>query len=237
MVDANQELIRITWWLVAATFSAAIVALIIAVWGNWLRLLVFHPKLEIACNLEPPNCEKTKLTQVEKRNNNLVVVEADCYYFRILVKNNGCAKAESVEIFATELYKKRADDAFHKIDSFIPMNLTWTHSKKEKYYPTISKKMFRHCDLGYVIKPSERGKFKNEDNPKFNKNKTVFGFELEVKPNSLQHLIEPGIYRLKILIASSNTKPKPRTIELNLTGDWDDDEEKMFSKGIGIKTI
>jgi len=227
MIDSNQELIWVTWWLVVATFLAAIVALIIAIWGNWLRSLVFYPKIEIECNLQPPNCEKTKK------------LESDCYYFRILVKNNGNTKAELVEIFATELFKKHADGKFYKVNSFIPMNLTWTHSNKSKYFSINPKGMYRHCDLGYIIEPSKRNKFKNEDNPKFNlqNDNTIFGFELEVKPNSLTHLIEPGLYRLNILLASSNTKPKQKTIEINHTGVWHNDEEKMFREGIGILII
>jgi hypothetical protein len=133
MANVNQELISVTWWLVIATFSAAIAALIIAIWGNWLRSLVFHPSLEVDCNLIPPNCEKTKRTRYERHNDNIITEHADCYFFRILVKNNGRAKAESVEILATELSKKHTDGYFHKINTFIPMNLTWTHSKKEKY--------------------------------------------------------------------------------------------------------
>ena len=239
-MDANQELISITWWLVYATFSAAVVALIIAIWGNWLKSLVFHPVLNIECNLNPPNCEPTKRTRHYMVQPNVIQEEkVDCYFFRILVKNDGCARAESVEIFATELLRKHTDNEFHPIDTFIPMNLTWTHTKKAKYYPIISKKMYRHCDLGYIIKPSERHKFKNEneDDEKFDKDKTVFGFELEVKPNSLQHLIEPGVYRLKILITSSNTNPKEETIEINHIGIWYDDKDKMFSDGIGIRVV
>ena len=230
MDNGSIELINLTRWLVVATFSAAFVALFIAIFGKWLRSLIFYPSLEIECNLVQPNCEKTWRTRETGE-------KVECYFFRILVKNDGRAKAESIELLATELSKKHTDDNFHKIDSFIPMNLTWTHSFKAKYYPAISKGMFRHCDLGYILKPEDRHKFINEDHEKFDKTQTIFGLELEVKPNSLQHLFGPGIYRLKVLIASSSTEPIERTIEIKHIGEWIDDSKKMFDEGIGLKLV
>jgi hypothetical protein len=226
----SSELINVTWWLVGATFTAAIVALFISVFDKWLRSLIYYPILDLECDLKQPNCEKTWKTRETGD-------KVECYYFRILVKNNGRAKAESIELLATELLKKHTDGQFHKIESFIPMNLTWTHSFKNKYYPAISKNMFRHCDLGYILNPKGRHVFINEDDEKFDKTKTVFSLELEVKPNSLQHLVGPGIYRLKIIVASSNTKPVEKIIEINHIGNWIDDEQIMFNEGIGIKLI
>ncbi len=230
MVNTNQELINVTWWLVIATFLAAVVALIIAVFGDWLKAVIFKPSFEIECNLSPPNCERTK------RNINYKE-RVDIYVFRILIKNVGSVKAESIEVLAKDLYKKHPDGAFRKIKSFIPMNLIWTHSNRSTYFPSIAMNMSRHCDLGYIIKPSGRASFLNEDDISFDKRKTIFGFELEVKPNSLQHLVGPGIYRLEVLIAASNTKPTSKIIELNHIGDWYDDENKMFNKGIGIHIV
>ena len=119
------------------------------------------------------------------------------------------------------------------------MNLTWTHSKKLAVFPGISREMYRYCDLGKIIRPSDRAKIprqENEDNPNFDPQKTIFSFELEVKPNSLPHLIEAGLYRLLLLIGCANAKPRKATLEIDFSGNWYDDESKMFADGVRQET-
>lgn len=47
----------------------------------------------------------------------------------------------------------------------------------------------------------------------------------------------PGIYKLSILIAASNQKPIEKVVQINLFGDWFDDEEMMFSRGVKLEMI
>ncbi len=53
----------------------------------------------------------------------------------------------------------------------------------------------------------------------------------------MSHLIPQGKYRLLLQIAAANKKPVKKTLEITLTGNWYDDEARMFSDGIGIRMI
>lgn len=203
------------------------VAVLVAIFQDKIRAWLLRPKLEISCTKS--DWEKTKLGS-----------NFDCYYLRVRLTNNGKHRADLVELLATELQKKHRDAKFHKVNSFLPMNLTWTHSKKLAVFPGISREMYRYCDLGKIIRPSDRAKIprqENEDNPNFDPQKTIFSFELEVKPNSLPHLIEPGLYRLLLLIGCANAKPRKATLEIDFSGDWYDNESKMFADGVGIRVL
>ncbi len=96
--------------------------------------------------------------------------------------------------------------------------------------------MGKHCDLGHILDPNKHEAF-GIKLPSVNTGKTIFEFDLEVAPNTISHLIPPGIYRIELKLAASNFKPKTITIEINHTGDWYTNEKKMFADGIGLREI
>lgn len=227
MESSGNNLLSPEWLTALGTVALAVMtflAVLVAIFRDTIRAWFVHPELEISCS--ESDWEKTKLGST-----------IDCYYFRVRVSNNGKQRAGSVEILATKLEKMHRDKKFHKVNSFLPMNLTWTHSNKLAVFPGISRDMYRYCDLGKIIRPSDRSKLQNEDDPKFNPQKTIFSFELEVKPNSLPHLIEPGLYHLHLLVGCANAKPEKETLEIDCSGDWHNDESKMFADGIGIRVL
>jgi hypothetical protein len=38
-------------------------------------------------------------------------------------------------------------------------------------------------------------------------------------------------------VAAANSRPIVKKLEITLTGDWYDEEQKMFGEGIGIKLL
>jgi hypothetical protein len=66
---------------------------------------------------------------------------------------------------------------------------------------------------------------------------TLTSLDLEVKPNSLAHLLDPGTYQLDLRLAASNCQPVPVTVELSVTGRWYADEGEMLAKGIDLKVL
>lgn len=164
--------------------------------------------------------------------------KVDCYYFRVRVKNSGNLRAELVEMYAKELLRQQADGEFKKMDSFLPMNLIWSHIRTP-FLSAISPKMEKYCDLGHIIKPTQRSKIECEDNPNLDvpSDKTVLSFDVEVKSFTMGHLIPPGTYRLVLQIAAANTKPVEKVLQIVIKGDWYEEEAKMFSEGVGIKVI
>jgi hypothetical protein len=222
------------WLGLFATFLAVFVAL----FKEELVRLWRRPKLDARINLAPPDCHKTQSTLIDK-NTGALICQADCYYFRIWVRNIGNQRAEKVQVFLSKIYRRHANDAFVEDKSFLPMNLKWAHSQllpngPEIFAEGISPSMGKHCDFGHTIDPSYRVKF-GHDLPSAKAGATILSLDLEMAPATLSHLIPPGIYRFELKLAASNLKPITKKFEMNLTGDFYSDENKMFSDGIGIK--
>ena len=65
----------------------------------------------------------------------------------------------------------------------------------------------------------------------------ILGLDLEVKPFSKGHLLEPGTYRFKVILAASNCSPREYLLEVVFPGKWFDGEEKMFSIGFKMRVL
>jgi hypothetical protein len=46
--------------------------------------------------------------------------------------------------------------------------------------------------------------------------------------------VESGLYRLHVLVAAANARPKPFVVEINFSGQWFTDESKMMGKEFSI---
>ncbi len=217
------------WTGKIVTFLAVLVAL----FKEDLRVLWRRPKLVSAINLSAPDCHKTELSFLHITSQ--VVEKSPCYYFRVWIRNNGNLRAEQVQVFAARLLRKHADGNFKEDRQFLPMNLRWSHSH-EIFADGISPKMGKHCDLGYIMHPSKAAKAGNTL-PNVPTGKAIMSLDLEVKPNTMSHLLSPGVYQLELRVAAANLTPVLMILELTLTGDWYDDESQMFSHGIGLRDI
>lgn len=219
-----------------ATFFAVLVAL----FKEELVRMWRRPKLNARIELAAPDCHKTQITKIDK-NTGSVLDQADCYYFRLWVENKGNQRAEKIQVFVSEFLRRHADGTFVEDKSFLPMNLKWSHSQLSPFGPEIfadgiSPQMGKHCDFAHIIDPSKRAAF-GHVLPTVTTGKTILALDLEMAPATLSHLIPPGIFRFKLKLAAANLKPITTLIEINLTGDWYTDENKMFSDGIGMKRI
>lgn len=220
-------------WLAAiGTIAAVVVALGVAIFHEHLRSLFWHPTLDIRLDNRPPDCHLTTMTNLQSG------IEAACYYFRVRVLNAGNTMAETVEVFVEEIHRRRADGTFEKWQNFLPLNLGWSYYG-QPYFPKIPPKVYKHCDLGHIIDPSLRQQFPGEDRPDegVSRSQAIMCLDLIVRPNTGTYLIPPGFYRLILVAAAANAKLVRRTIELNLTGQWFVDEERMLREGVGLKCI
>lgn len=230
------DMITVADWIVAAGTGVMAIVAVVAIFQDRIRAWLTHPTLSASIDVSPPDCHKTTVASYTPQGQ--IVRRADCYYFRLRVKNSGNQRAEMVEIFAGELSKRQADGSFRKMDSFLPMNLLWSHIRKP-FRDAISPGMEKLCDLGHIVDPAQRSKFPMEGNPQLGvpAGQTIFSFDLEVQSFTMSHLIPPGTYRLTVLVGAANAKPVRKTMEIVLTGDWYDDESRMLGEGIGIRTL
>lgn len=224
------------WAGATATLLAVLVALFKDEFLRWLR----KPSLRVSIALAPPDCHKTVLTYVAQKTATTYVA-AECYYLRVWIENVGRTRAERVQVFAAKLLKRHADGSFKEDESFLPMNLRWAHGQQgmggpEIFAEGISPQMGKHCDLGHIVDPKYR-KDVGYDLPTVAADESILALDLEIKPNTLSHLIPPGVYRLELRVAAANCRPVSHTLEITLTGKWFSDQARMFSDGLGIKAI
>jgi len=233
----------ITKWLTAiGTIGASVVALFLAIFHERLRTLLWHPTLDIALENQPPDCQlmtvTNTITVIGATNAGAGGVQAGCYYFRLRVYNNGRSSAEMVEVFVEEVHRRRADGTFERWQGFLSLNLVWAHYNSP-YFPRIPPHVYKHCDLGHILDPSLRQQFPGEDIPTLGipKHQTVMCLGLIVRPSTGSYLIPPGFYRLVIVAVAANAGIARRTVELNLTGQWYADEERMLREGVGLTLL
>jgi len=222
----------ITDWLIAI---GTILLFFVAIFQDKIRSWLTRPKLGVSVDIVPPDCHKAIMKATDSRGQ--VIGEASCYYFRPRVSNSGNQRAEMVEVFAAELSKQQADGSFKKMHSFLPMNLLWSHINEP--FLGISPGMEKLFNLGHILEPAERVSFGNEDDPRlgFRADQTIFSFDVERPSYTMSHLIPPGTYRVVLLVGAANASPIRRVVEIVLTGDWYDEEERMLGEGIGIRML
>ncbi len=232
----------ITDWINAITAIVIAVVAIIAIFQDKIRGWLLRPVLHISISMTPPDCHKIKswipLPAGRENSTNPVHLEADVYYFRLRIDNSGNQKAESVEVMAIQLLRQMADGSFKPVETFLPMNLVWSHTH-EMFFPAISPGTFKHCDLAHVVNPQQRALFELEDDtwPNISREQTILGFDTIVRPVTKNNLVGPGKYRLSLIVAAANSKPITKKLEITLTGHWYDDEQKMLEEGIGIRSL
>src|SRR5260221_3800900 len=202
-----------------ATVLAVVAALVIAIWGDWLKSLTSRPELTLSISMKPPDCHRIQ-TMAQLPTG--LVTTFDTYYFRLAVGNDGRAVARNVGVRAIKLSKVDAVSGIYKEDPhFMPMDLTWSHVGGSVEVTKIDPDLPKHCDLAHV------------DSPK----STFFQFNTEVTPNEVAPGVWPtvkpaGHYRLDVAVTSDNSKPLYRTLKIAFDGTWYQTEKDMFEKGV-----
>ena len=237
----------ITDWIVAiGTIVLALIAAI-AIFQDRIRGWLQRPILNVTIEMQPPDCHKTPF-RYERATvpsgarmyalPQSPIGESQAYYCKLRINNTGNEAALNAEVIALELLRKRADGTYGKVNDFLPMNLAWSHVNVI-HIPFISPGTYKHCDLFHVIYPPDRKTidYENRDWPGTPPEKTVISFDTVVKAFTLSHLVPNGAYRLLVQVAATNAKPAVRQLDINLTGDWFEEEERMLRDGIGISVI
>ena len=96
--------------------------------------------------------------------------------------------------------------------------------------------MSKHCDVAYIIDPKDRVSFEYQDNPKLGlgQDQTSLTFALVQQPLHLGQIVQPGTYRLEVVVAADSFEAESKEIRLNFDGVWNSISETMFRDHIGI---
>jgi len=230
------------WFTGFATLFLAFVALFKDTVLMWIQ----KPKIDIEFELRPPDCFKSQVVILQQKlilqQKEIERIEFYLFYYRLRIINKGKSPAKYVEVAIRDIKKKKGN-SFERMDFVLDDNLDLASSKliagrkSLMYYKFISPSTFKHCELGHILDPSKRNLDSSENNKLFRQDKTIFAFNVMTRYHSLYHIIEPGTYRFKILVAGENFDALEKIYELEITGNWSEKEDIMLDEGLKLKEI
>lgn len=208
-------------WTIIVSLLGVGVALLLGVLGiyqDWLRALFRKPQLEVSIRVEPPDCHKVAIREI---NSGRFI--CDCYYFRFRVTNTGNQQMEDAEGMVTEVFRN-SNGTYRKIENFLPLNLKWSHYGFTTI-PTIQPRLFKHLDFGHIVESqfAALDHFGISERPNI-----VFQFDLAVIPNTGSHILLPGDYKVRVIFAANNLRPKEKLYHLTIKDIWTNNENEML---------
>jgi hypothetical protein len=223
----------ITAWATVGLAAGTLVLALVAIFPDTVRRWFYRPNLEVSIQTQPPDCVAVPITITRPAGQ----TDVNAFYLRLWVKNTGNTTAKTVEVYAEELLRRRADDTWESVKAFPPMNLPWSYIHSI-YFGNIVPETGKHCDLGHIVDPARRaGSLPHEENPRLglSDRETSLSFDVVAPPNHKGHIVGPGEYRLRILIAAENVRrPAHETVSISLKGGWFADETQMSRDGVGV---
>jgi hypothetical protein len=212
-----------------ATFTAALVALFKEDFVKLWR----RPKLTLRLLLQLPDSSPVA-TVVSWREVTTVTWTGNVYYFRFWFENTGTWPAERVQVNLRSIRNRPGDGKLGTARQFLPMNLRWANFPFDKpvLFETLNPKMGKHCDLGSVSPPANKSE---KPLPGMKDGESTFNLATEVFPNDNSQRLPPGKYRLEILVAAQNVRPKAFNVDVDWSGKFEDSVERMFSDSIAVR--
>jgi hypothetical protein len=190
-----------------------------------------HPVLSLEAVVRRPDAERTQRWQSLISGATMNIGEA--WFFRLAIKNSGNASAREVQVFLRKV--ERVDESVtpSEVERFSPMNLKWTHSGK----PTrdiLLPEIPVFCDFIHVGDPPSRQVSGEDLNVAADLG--ILCLDVEVPTSGRGHLLEPGTYRFHLSLVAENFKQRPYTVEVEYSGLWSPDQDRMFT-GFKMKKL
>ncbi len=201
------------------TALATIMAVIVALFQDWIRRWWNKATLDLSLLLEPPDCHQIRMN---KSNGNAGL---EVIYLRVRVNNISQRKAEKVEIMITKLWRITSEGN-ELVSSFLPMSLKWSHYGTSDQ--NIPAQTFKHCDIGPVF-PLMDGKAKMK-------------FDVVTQPNEVSggifpNIINAGKYQFELITTADNARSSKTLWYLEFDGVWVSNEKAMLADHIKIMKL
>jgi hypothetical protein len=211
---------------------AALLASFVALFGDGVRRWIWRPHLTISYVPGPDYCEAVSLVV---RGNEQVAARG--YYFRLLIENKGALRAEKVEVLLTTLRHVRSDGTRPVVRRY-SMNLKWTHIGIP-ILEGISSKMERFCDIGHVMCPEDIMALlpPGVDASAIDSHTATLTLDIETQPNLPINVLRPGKYELGLWVCAANHQPVQKVLEIDISGRWTDDLQRMVNDEMRIQLI
>ena len=179
------------------------------------------PEIKITFKLSPPFCHMTQMKGPS--------VDYSVYYFRFLVENIGKTQAEDCEVFLEKISKENSAGKMIRIENFTPVNLKWSGGR-EPYKRTLQPGRRMFVDIGRIQEPNNNYLSIYRGITTKQQNQLKFVFELPDRFYSQWDCLIKGNYRIEIVIYSKNAEKTTHEFYISWSGEWEDDEVKMFNE-------
>jgi len=208
-----------------------------------------RPKLDMTASGRPPDSFLWKVYTEDGRGHHDTPSKdeprrdwAGCCWLRALVSNKGKVSAEKVEVYLTELHRHE-NGSYVPVSSFAPRRLVWANTKTsesrgESVLPSLHPGVDRYCDVGRIVDPAmERWQFfRNPSDKARCQGKPVLELCVDWDGPPFDHALEPGRYRLLLMLSCADNPPVRREMELHFTGAWYEDE-RMLGQGVTLELV
>lgn len=237
----------------------------VALFQDMLRKHLYHPILKVTTRNGPPDCVLARWSSPLKRTTaqsglsyylrlkventgNDTARDVEVYATKLMQKQKASGEWELVKTFPP----------MNLVWSNTPIEPFFSDPLYLRFLaPDVSK----YCDIAhisepvaesYIVERPKKPKYKSGDdglelvlddvhpqNPQkemLTKDGVSLEFDLIQKPNNRGHIVEPGIYRLDIVVAASNAAPIRCSVIIDFKG-WVQDEVRMFSEGVDISVV
>lgn len=136
------------WWVRLAAAIATTLAVLVALFGDWVRSRLFQPKLKL--ELRNPSGEKTKIRWNEQTQQGLKEMMAEVRYYHVRVSNQRrWPSATQVQVYLM-LVEEPGPDSKPQITWSGDLPIQWVHQAINPLSRTIGAAY--SCDLCSVVK-------------------------------------------------------------------------------------
>lgn len=223
--------------LTAVATIALALAAFFTIARDEIRYFFWHPDFDVRFQPDQPDCHRVRL---DWRHGDRTG-SAETHYVRCRIKNTGKIAARDVEVAVIEVLRKNAAGKFDPYPMGTPWALVWAHRNDPRLLPHVLEQIpvgtERHIAIGHVVDPAKRAEIPGENDPsrQVPDGQTLFCLQFFVKSNTGEYLLDKGEYKVRFQVAASNAKPRELVFLLNHTGQWFEDEKRMYTEGLGLE--
>jgi len=227
------------WLSAIGTLLVSVVAILLALFKEKITAIWKSPELVIELNPSPPDSHKTIMRASGQAG--FPPSEWPVFYWRMRILNKGKSGAENVEVIVASVEKK-SGNTYKKVDAFPPENLVWSTYFEQGhqtavFMPTLSPGTYKFCNLGYAFPPGKTQTVNPAVKPFLDAGKVIFQFQVKWQSNIGYWQLVPGVYRFVIWAAASNSDRVSKEFEIEVDGDWTDNEGTMLSQRVSITEV
>jgi hypothetical protein len=216
------------WILVITTVFLGLIAIYAPAISEKIKRKWFSPELKISFNQSPPYCVKSfyRYRDPDKINETIPV-----FFFRFLVENIGDTKLNNCEAVLEQFWLLDDDKKPEKVLGFQNVNLLWVSPHQSVIDIRPNRK--KYCNIGHISHPDHQQReefFSCFDLHGTKYSDLRFIFELAASPNAQPNCISEGKYAIKVVLYSDNATTKELWFEIDYSGVWDLNIDKMFQE-------